>query len=135
MSKEKERVLLFSVTRHDLVWQTFRAGGPGGQHQQKNETGVRCTHPPSGAVGEARDNKSQYVNKQSAFVRMVNSNKFRVWHKMETARRKMEFVSIEEMIEKHLDKFMSLANIRIEVRDASGKWVEVTEEEFQKLSS
>ena len=51
------RELLFSVTKKDLRIDTFRAGGKGGQNQNKRNTGVRVTHPDSGAVGEARDQR------------------------------------------------------------------------------
>ena len=46
------RELLFSVTRDDFTIQTFRAGGKGGQKQNKTDSGVRCIHNASGAVGE-----------------------------------------------------------------------------------
>src|SRR5262245_3261330 len=43
MANEKEqKKLLFSVTKEDCDWQTFRAGGKGGQRQNKTEIGVRC---------------------------------------------------------------------------------------------
>lgn len=42
---------------------TFRSGGPGGQHVNKTETGVRLTHLPSGVIVTCRDERSQYRNK------------------------------------------------------------------------
>ena len=42
---------------------TFRSGGPGGQHVNKTETGVRLTHQPSGVIVTCRDERSQYRNK------------------------------------------------------------------------
>ncbi len=49
---------------------TFRAGGPGGQHQNKAESGVRLTHLPTGLVVEARGSRSQHRNRQEALVRL-----------------------------------------------------------------
>lgn len=46
--------------------ETFRSGGPGGQHANKVESGVRLTHTPSGVVVTSRASRSQYRNKQLA---------------------------------------------------------------------
>lgn len=73
------RELAFSVTIHDCEVQTFRAGGKGGQNQNKRDSGVRVIHHPSGARGEARDQRSQKQNKSAAFERMANSKEFRLW--------------------------------------------------------
>ena len=78
--------LLFSVTKKDLIRQTFRSGGKGGQNQNKVESGVRFIHPPSGARGEARDSRDQKHNERAAFERLAPSAKFNAWHKIECAR-------------------------------------------------
>lgn len=72
------RELVFSVTVKDCEVQTFRSGGKGGQNQNKRDTGVRIIHHPSGARGEARDERSQLQNKRLAFTRMANHPLFRV---------------------------------------------------------
>lgn len=69
---------LLSVTLKDCRVDTFSAGGKGGQNQNRRSTGVRVVHPPSGAVGEARDQRSQIQNKRAAFRRMAESEKFKV---------------------------------------------------------
>lgn len=79
ISSTSKRELAFSVTRKDLKIDTFQAGGPGGQHQNHSNTAVRITHPASGAVGEARDNRSQHQNMRAALRRMTASGKFRAW--------------------------------------------------------
>jgi hypothetical protein len=79
--------LLFSVTRKDFIRQTFRSGGKGGQNQNKVESGVRLIHPPSEARGEARDSRDQHTNERNAFLRLVDSPKFKAWHRLECARR------------------------------------------------
>lgn len=48
-----------------------RAGGPGGQHRNRRETGVRLTHRPSGTVVMATERRSQSQNRHLALERLV----------------------------------------------------------------
>ena len=51
------------VLRDDeLKRDVFRCGGPGGQHQNKTESGVRYTHIPTGTAAESRSERSQHKN-------------------------------------------------------------------------
>src|SRR5262249_58174207 len=50
----------------DIEKQTFWAGGPGGQHQNKTQSGVRLIHLPTGVRGESRTERSQHKNYDNA---------------------------------------------------------------------
>ncbi len=52
----------------ELKRDTFRSGGPGGQHQNKTESGVRYTHLPSGVAAESRSERSQHKNDANALA-------------------------------------------------------------------
>ena len=65
--KASDRV---KVSRKDLRRDTFRSGGPGGQHQNKTESGVRWTHLPTGISAESRSDRSQSINDEMAYEAM-----------------------------------------------------------------
>src|ERR1700738_4705104 len=49
----------------------FVASGPGGQHRNKVESGVRLVHRPSGVTVTATERRSQHANRDVAFERMA----------------------------------------------------------------
>jgi len=48
----------------------FVAGGPGGQHRNKTESGVRLMHGPTGAAVSATERRSQARNRAAALWRL-----------------------------------------------------------------
>jgi peptide chain release factor 2 len=50
----------------DLEWKHFSTGGPGGQHQNKTQSGALAIHKPTGVRAESRIHKSQLKNKEEA---------------------------------------------------------------------
>lgn len=108
--------LLFSVTAKDFEFETFRAGGKGGQAQNKKNTGVRITHRASGAVGVARDSRSQPQNRKAAFMRLLETPEWKAWHRAETLRRLGAAAAAEQAV----DTAMSPENLLVEVRTDKG---------------
>jgi len=116
----KNKTLLFSVTKKEFEMQTFRSGGPGGQNQNKVNSGVRLLHKVSGAVGEARDSRYQLQNKKSAFTRLCNSSEFKSWLKLESLRR----LGTLQEIEKQVEESMRPENIKVEYFEPEqGRWM------------
>lgn len=115
MSKQ----LVASVTKADLEIQTFRSGGPGGQHQNKTDSGVRIIHRESGSVGESRSDRSQHTNKRLAFKRMAETPKFRAWVAKKAAEHRGG-----QTLESKVDEMLKPENLCIEGFD-DGEWVAI----------
>lgn len=119
----KTRTLLLSVSIRDCRVETFRAGGPGGQNQNKRDTACRIHHDPSGAVGESRTHRTQLENKRAAFRRMAESGKFRVWL-AKAGQTEADKRAEQEALQSYIRQTMSPTNIRVE-QMTNGRWEEI----------
>jgi len=68
VTPELDDTIQIDLRECDLRRDTFRSGGPGGQHQNKTESGVRYTHVPSGVSAESRSERSQVKNDSNAMA-------------------------------------------------------------------
>lgn len=118
MTKE----VLFTITANDCDWTYTRGTGPGGQKRNKTSSKVRCVHRASGAWGESDETRSQHDNKRLAFRKMADSKEFKAWHKIETAKRMGNLVSIED----NVNMAMRDHNLKVEGR-VDGVWVPIEE--------
>jgi len=65
---EVDETIDIVIRDDELKRDTFRSGGPGGQHQNKTESGVRYTHLPTGIAAESRSERSQHKNDANALA-------------------------------------------------------------------
>jgi len=56
----------FQINPNDVEMDTYAASSSGGQNANKNQTGVRLRHIPSGLIVTIGDSKSQLQNKDKA---------------------------------------------------------------------
>ena len=58
------------ILKKQVVIETYRSKGPGGQRKNKTETAVRLKHLPSGITVVAAEQRTQSQNLKQAFERL-----------------------------------------------------------------
>lgn len=88
VTPELDNTIVIDIKPEDLRRDVFRCGGPGGQHQNKTESGVRYTHIPTGVAQESRSERSQHKNNDLALA-MLKAKLYAI----EEAKQRSEFES------------------------------------------
>ena len=100
------RELVLSLNKSDFRIDTFRAGGKGGQKQNKTESAARITHIATGISYESRLHREQSRNKKDAFNKLCSDKRFVHWLKTQSNK----LPSIDSIV----DKMMDTGNLKIE---------------------
>lgn len=69
MTEDRESIPISELER-ECEFEFLRASGPGGQHRNKVETGVRVRHLPTGTLAQATERRSQSQNRRLALERL-----------------------------------------------------------------
>jgi peptide chain release factor 2 len=77
VTPEIDDTIEIEIRPDDLEREVFRSGGPGGQHQNKTESGVRFRHIPTGIAAESRSQRSQHKNAEMA-MKMLKAKLYKI---------------------------------------------------------
>lgn len=111
---------VFSVTKKDFELTWFSGKGGGGQHRNKHKNCCRLKHKDTGIIKTGQSFKERPRNQEEALNAIAADPRFKSFCLL-----KLQEIEKGISIEEEVDKMMSPENIRTEVKDDKGNWVEL----------
>lgn len=82
------------IKPEDLIIETKRASGAGGQHINKTDSAIRMVHKPTGIVSTCQNGRSQHENREEA-LRVLKSRLYQL--EIEKQEKKMKEIKGEQL--------------------------------------
>ena len=99
LNRQKSQTDL-EILKRQVVIETYRSRGPGGQRKNKTETSVRLKHLPTGMTVVATEHRSQSQNLKLAFERLRE----RLRRLQQKRRRRIPTVVPQKATEKRIEE-------------------------------
>jgi peptide chain release factor 1 len=115
--KDKNKKLLFSITKKDFKVDWFSGQGAGGQNRNKTKNCCRLTHIDTGIIKVGQNERCREKNKKDAFLAIINDKKFKQWLRIKVAIVNGEWSHVEKEINNQIDEWMDEKYMKIEYGD------------------